>query len=117
MKHVVCKVEEMEPGSKRSIRIGSREVVLVMTGSGEYCAMRNVCPHQGARLSDGELTGTTLPSCAGEYTYGKEGGVLRCPWHRWEFDVSNGQSLFPDPRSRVKSYEVTVEDGHIVLHD
>lgn len=116
MKHVVCKVDELVPGSKRSVQIGARSFVLVMTSGGEYCAMRDACPHQGAKLSDGELKGTNLPSCVGEYIYGREGEILRCPWHRWEFDVTSGESVVSDRRTRVKTYEVTVEEGHVVLH-
>ncbi|GBF74874.1 hypothetical protein PA598K_03243 [Paenibacillus sp. 598K] len=115
-KHIVCREEEMNPGSKRCVEVGKRAFVLVRTPDGSYQALRDVCPHQGARLSDGELTGTNLPSCVGEYDYGRKGEILRCPWHRWEFDVTSGDALVADRQSRVKHYEVTVEDGYVVLH-
>ncbi|MCB0184535.1 MAG: Rieske 2Fe-2S domain-containing protein, partial [Caldilineaceae bacterium] len=37
--------------------------------------------------------------------------ILRCPWHGWEFDITNGQSVFNPHKWRVKTYEVTVERG------
>ncbi|WP_372660908.1 Rieske (2Fe-2S) protein [Cohnella sp.] len=116
MKQVVCSSDDLVPGQKRAVQIGLRSVVLVRMNSGEYCALLNVCPHQGARLSDGELTGTTLPADVGEYVFGRENEVLRCPWHRWEFDVTSGNALFNDRRACVKRYEVTVEEGNVVIH-
>ena len=44
-----------------------------------------------------------------EYLYGREGEILRCPWHGWEFDITNGKSIFNPHKYRVKTYEVTVE--------
>ncbi|MBN2983517.1 Rieske (2Fe-2S) protein [Cohnella algarum] len=116
MRQVVCKADEMACGEKRAVQIGTRSLVLVRTNDGDYCALLNACPHQGARLSDGDLTGTTLPSSVGEYVFGRESEVLRCPWHRWEFDVKSGNTLFPDRRACVKRYEVTIEEGDVVIH-
>jgi len=50
-----------------------------------------------------------LPSKPGEYRWGREGEVLRCPWHGWEFDITSGRSIFNPHRVRVRTYEVTVE--------
>ncbi len=113
---VACGSEEMAPGQKKAVQVGSRSIVLVRLGNGDYCALMNACPHQGAPLSEGELTGTTLPSTVGEYVYGRDDEVLRCPWHRWEFDVTSGNALFNDRRACVKRYDVTVEGGDVVIH-
>ena len=50
-----------------------------------------------------------LPSKPGEYRWGREGEILRCPWHGWEFDITSGRSIFNPHRVRVRTYEVTVE--------
>jgi len=50
-----------------------------------------------------------LPTPPGEYRWGREGEILRCPWHGWEFDITSGRSIFNPHRTRVKTYEVTVE--------
>ena len=76
---------------------------------GRYHALRNVCPHQGAPLCRGPLTGTTLPGPAGSFRYGREGEILRCPWHGWEFDVTTGRSIFNPHAVRVRAYPVAVE--------
>jgi len=45
----------------------------------------------------------------GEYEYSREGEILRCPWHGWEFDMRTGQSWFDPKKVRVRQYQVTVE--------
>jgi len=57
----------------------------------------------------GRITGMTLPSQPGEYLWGRDGEILRCPWHGWEFDLTTGRSIFNPHRVRVKAYDVTVE--------
>ena len=39
------------------------------------------------------------------------------PWHGWEYDVSTGQSWFAPTEQRVRSYEVTIEQGDSLLDD
>ena len=62
-----------------------------------------------APLCKGTVTGTTLPSKPGEYIWAREGEIVRCPWHGWEFDITSGRSIFNPHRMRVKTYKVTVE--------
>lgn len=78
---------------------------------GEFFAVRNVCPHQGASLCRGELYGTLDSSAPGEYRHGTSQLMLRCPWHGWEFDVRTGRSWFDPGRTRVRSYPVTVAES------
>jgi nitrite reductase/ring-hydroxylating ferredoxin subunit len=82
---------------------------------GAYHALANVCPHQGAPLCLGPLTGTHVPSEPYVYAWGLEQRVLRCPWHGWEFDVTTGRSLF-DPQVRTRGFDVVVEEGELVVY-
>jgi 3-phenylpropionate/trans-cinnamate dioxygenase ferredoxin subunit len=50
-----------------------------------------------------------LPSAVGEFRYGLEGRIIRCPWHGWEFDLTTGKSVFKPDRVKLKVYPVTVE--------
>ena len=83
---------------------------------GRLFAIRNVCPHQGAPLCTGVVGGTMLPSAPHEYVYGMGGKVIRCPWHKFEFDLETGRSLHDPDRLRVATFPVTVEDGRVVVH-
>ncbi len=107
-KHSVCKVSELAPGQRKIVEINGRSIG-VFNVRGDFYALRNICPHQAAPLCLGPITGTTLPSQPGEYIWGRDGEIVRCPWHGWEFDITTGKSIFNPHKLRVKSYEVTVE--------
>ncbi|MDE2638329.1 MAG: Rieske (2Fe-2S) protein [Chloroflexota bacterium] len=106
-KYVVGKVSELPPSSRRIVRVNGREIG-VFNVKGKYYALRNVCPHQSAPLCLGELTGLAVSDEPGEIEWTREGEILRCPWHGWEFDISNGSTIFQS-KARVKTYEVQVE--------
>ena len=114
-RHVVARSDELPAGGRKIVRVGGREIGVFNSGGTLY-AVRNVCPHQGAPLCVGPVTGTTLPSAPGEYVYGLEGRVLRCPWHGWEFDLATGRGLYDATgKDRVATYEVRIEGDEVVL--
>ena len=104
----VCSVAELPVGARKIVQAGNKSVG-VFNVNGKYYALRNSCPHQFAPLCLGNITGTTAPSKVGEYIWEKEGEILRCPWHGWEFEIPTGRSIFNPHKVRVKTYEVTVE--------
>ena len=62
-------------------------------------------------MVNGTLCGLIQSREPGTYTYTREGEVLRCPWHGWEFDIRTGQS-WCDPESvHARTFAVTVEAG------
>jgi 3-phenylpropionate/trans-cinnamate dioxygenase ferredoxin subunit len=105
---VVGRVSEVPPGGRRIVDAAGRSIG-VFNVKGTFYALRNSCPHQAAPLCLGAIKGMTLPSRPGEYHWGREGEILRCPWHGWEFDITTGRSIFNPHKTRVKAYEVTVE--------
>lgn len=112
MKQVVCREDELGPGQMQTVMKGRVPVVVVCSASGEYYAVRGMCPHQGGMLGDGQLTSLTVSDKPGAYGLEKHGEVLRCPWHSFDYDVTTGQCV-GDPRLRVKTYSTFVEDGWI----
>ena len=58
-----------------------------------------------------------MPSKPGEYIWARDGEIVRCPWHGWEFDITTGRSIFNPHKMRVKTYEVTVESAADELPD
>ena len=56
-----------------------------------------------------------LPSSPHEYVYGLHGQILRCPWHKFEFDLATGRSLHDPERMRVAIYDVRTEEGLVIL--
>ena len=112
-RYIVGKVSELPPGERKIVEVQGRSIG-VFNVHGTYYALRNFCPHQGAPLCLGAITGMPVPSKPGEYVWAREGEILRCPWHGWEFDVTSGRSVCNPHRTRVKTYEVTVEEDESV---
>jgi nitrite reductase/ring-hydroxylating ferredoxin subunit len=109
-RYVVATVGEIPPGDRKIVEVAGRSVG-IFNLSGEYFALRNRCPHQGGPVCLGRLAGFLQADTPGEYRYSRQGEVLRCPWHGWEFDVRNGQSWYDPVRPRVRRYPVSVEPG------
>ncbi len=107
-RHVVGRVSDLPPGARKIVEIAGRSIG-VFNVNGSYHALRNSCPHQSAPLCLGAIKGMTMPSKPGEYIWGREGEILRCPWHGWEFDLTTGRSIFNPHKMRVCTYEVTIE--------
>jgi len=107
-RHIIGHVSELPPGERKIVLVDGRSVG-VFNVHGAFYALRNSCPHQAAPLCLGSIKGMTMPSDPGEYVWSREGEILRCPWHGWEFDITTGRSIFNPHRVRVKAYDVTVE--------
>jgi nitrite reductase/ring-hydroxylating ferredoxin subunit len=52
-------------------------IVALANVAGSFHAIDGLCPHQGGPLGTGMLCN----------------GVLTCPWHGWQFDVTTGRHL------------------------
>jgi nitrite reductase/ring-hydroxylating ferredoxin subunit len=106
--HAIATVAELVPGSRKIVEVEGRSIG-VFNVHGSFFALRNTCPHQGAPLCLGTITGLMAPSAPGEYRFQRAGEIVRCPWHGWEFDITTGRSVFNPHRTRVRRYEVTVK--------
>ena len=108
----VCRVDDIPPAG-RIVDVRGLSVGLFRVGE-KVVAVLNICPHELAPVCRGEVRGTTLPSPPGEYRWGREGEILACPWHQWEFDLLTGTSL-TDPKVRLRTFPVEIVDGDVVL--
>ena len=109
-RHVVASVGEIAPGSCKIVTVQGREIGVFNVG-GEHFALINRCPHEGAPLCRGVLVGLAESDRPGQFRLVREGEMLRCPWHGWEFDIRTGQSWCDPDTVRARSYAVTVEPG------
>jgi nitrite reductase (NADH) small subunit len=114
MRHPVGPVESFPEGTFRIVSVGGHSLGILRRGE-DFYGVLNVCPHRAAPICMGAVTGTMLPSPPGEFVYGLDGLVLRCPWHGWEFDVRDGASIGPTDKRGLTVYEVLVEDGTVVV--
>lgn len=116
--HAVAEVGDLDSGERLVVQLEGKEIG-VFCKNGKYQAYRNWCPHQGGPVCEGSLTGTQESTFDRETLeldtqWIRDGAVLKCPWHGWEFDVDTGNCL---SRKKIKllSYPVTVEDGQIIV--
>ena len=113
-RHVVARASEIPPGARKLVRLNGRGVV-VFNVKGEFFALSDQCPHKGASLSGGKMTGLVESDGPGDYTYTRVGEIVRCPWHGWEFDVRTGRSYCDPRRMRLMQFNVSVEPGAKVV--
>lgn len=113
--HDIGAVEDFACGRPYRIEVNGKALVVVRRG-GQFYALRNICPHQGASLSDGHVGGVALAAKPGEaISYDRVGEILTCPWHGWEFDLCTGRSLISPDRVRVRTYPVRIENDRVLV--
>jgi len=111
---VVCSVEDLDVGERIIKEIQDREIA-VFNVDGEYRAVANYCVHAGGPICEGALTGmVTAEPNEWEYDWEREGEILSCPWHGWEFDILDGACL-TDERKRLITYDVWVKNDQVVV--
>lgn len=121
---VVAPADEIQPGGRRIVvPFRGRAGIGVFNVGGAYYALRNLCPHKSGPLCTGRIGGRIVsetppsgrPLLVESHEVEREGTVIRCPWHLWEFDVTTGECLV-DPKARVKMYPVIVEGGMVIVY-
>ena len=111
---IVGPAGEIPPGTVRLVRPeGDKAGIGVFNVDGEFYALRNHCPHMGAPLCRGSIKGTahalTRPSGGFDVEWAREGEIIACPWHHWEFEIRSGRTVFPS-KKRARRYDVAVEE-------
>ena len=117
-RHAVAKTDEIADGERLVTQIEGREIAVFLQ-DGEYYAYLNWCAHQGGPCVEGALTGTEIASYdreTGEVQsrWEREGEILNCPWHGWEYDLTNGNCLSRKGVT-LPSYPVEIEGGKIIV--
>ena len=75
------------------------EAIAVYHVGSRFTACADRCPHAGALLSEGEL----------------EGGVVTCPRHGSQFDVTTGQRLRGPADTDIATYPTVADGGELYL--
>ncbi|MEE8542947.1 MAG: thiamine pyrophosphate-dependent enzyme [Gammaproteobacteria bacterium] len=94
--HRVLSPDDLPEGRVKSATCAN--LTLCMTHfDGQYAALDNRCPHQGGPLGEGSI----------------ENGLLRCPWHGWDFDPLTGKA--PGFDDGVATFPVEVRDDGVYV--
>lgn len=110
MRHVIGTVDLVAPGTARRFEVGGRGIA-VFNVAGTFYALRDQCPHQGARLSAGVLVGEVVAKQPGCYAFDGDRKLVKCPRHGWEYELATGQSWYDPAHDRVRAYDVEIRSG------
>lgn len=95
--HRVLDVDGLPEGRVTTVIAGHKSIALTHH-DGKYGALDNHCPHQGGPLGEGSI----------------ENGLLRCPWHGWDYCPLTGKS--PDGYDDgLECFPVEVRDDGIYI--
>ncbi|MCK5700183.1 MAG: Rieske 2Fe-2S domain-containing protein [Cyclobacteriaceae bacterium] len=93
---VLANKNELDENRVMTVIAGHKDICLT-NWKGKLTAMDNKCPHQGGPLGEGSI----------------ENGLLRCPWHGWDFCPHGGNS--DDFDDGLETYPVKVEDNVVYV--
>ena len=94
----VAKVEDIPSGEALQVDAGGVTLALVRVNDEVFC-INDICTHEHAHLSEGFC----------------EGFEIECPLHGSIFDVRTGEVKSLPATEDVKTYEVKVEDGEVLV--
>ncbi len=91
------RVEDIAEGERKLLTVDSLSIGL-FHHKGSWYALRNLCLHRGGPVCTGTL----------------EGDTLTCPWHGFQYNVTDGHLLI-DGSQHLDSYRVEIRGGEIHL--
>jgi nitrite reductase (NADH) small subunit len=109
----VCAVDALVDGGVTAIHVAGRPAAAVRLGERVY-VLGARCPHRGGPLVAGKVTHHLSGDCPGEIRVDRERPVVACPWHGWEFGLTDGRAL-ADPKYGVRVYDVEVRDRRVLV--
>ena len=111
----VGNADQFPVGKFTIVEVEGREIGIARLANGEFRAVRNLCPHKGAPVCKGFISGTALPSAPGQLAYGHDGQVLVCPWHGYEFDLNTGAQLYLNEPAKLLMYPAQLQGESVVV--
>lgn len=93
----VAKTSDLKSGQNKVVTANGKTLALFNV-DGKFYALENTCLHRGGPLGEGTL----------------EGNTVTCPWHGWQYDVTNGECKTA-PGLKEKSYAVEVNGEDVYI--
>lgn len=114
MRTVVCRKDELLPGSVTGAQLGPIRVAVVRARDGSLHALAAKCLHQGGPLELGPTYGHHMTSEVSQYRIDSDRDVLKCPWHGYEYDIRTGRTVFDEKRC-LPTFAVHEDGDDIVV--
>ncbi len=114
----VCADNELVDGAVRIVRVQELEIAVIRHG-GQYFAYHNYCPHQGGPACEGVRMPQVVDRLDAEgrligQTFDENDVHIVCPWHGYEFHLSDGVNV-SDRRLRLRKFKVVERDGAVYV--
>ena len=94
----VASVDDIAPGERLSVILQEVPLLLIRVGD-QFFAIEDVCTHDGFPMTEGPLEGTEIT----------------CPRHGARFDVTTGKALCFPAVEPVRTCEIEVREGKILV--
>jgi nitrite reductase/ring-hydroxylating ferredoxin subunit len=93
----VAQVGEIPEGERKIVQVNGLSIG-VFHHKGNWYAVRNSCLHRGGPVATGPLNEDTLV----------------CPWHGYQYNITNGQLLY-DPSASLDMYAVSIKNHEVYM--
>jgi len=95
----LCATNDVKEETPISVTPDNFPILAIYEFDGEYFVTDNTCTHGMAILTDG-------------YQDGEE---IECPFHGGAFSIKTGEATAAPCQLPIKTYPVTIVDGHICI--
>lgn len=92
----IAKKSELPETDSAAEFTAGEKTICIANVNGEYCALDNVCPHEGGPLGMGFV----------------DGSKVVCPWHGWEIEAKTGAN---ESGENVKVYTLRIEGDEVLI--
>lgn len=90
-------IDDLWSGEQTTLMVNGIQLLIINIDNQIY-ALEDRCAHQGVPLSRG---------C-------RQGAVLTCSVHSWQYDICTGQGINPKS-AKLKMFPVKIEQGNILV--
>ncbi len=94
----IAKITDIEEGQMKAFTIEDHKILLTKV-EGEFHAVGATCPHYGAPLEEGMLSGTRIV----------------CPWHHSAFNAQTGQVQEPPALDALPVYQLKISGDDVIV--
>jgi len=98
IENIVCKISDVAEASSKIVEIKNNSIAIFHI-NGQFFALENKCPLDGADLGKGFYDG--------------RGENITCPFRGHIYNLKTGKSPFSD--GDLKTFEIRIKNGNIVL--
>lgn len=97
----LCTISEVPDGEVIRVDLDDGRAIALYNLDGEFFATDDLCTHGEASLAEGEI----------------ENGQIFCPYHMGSFDIRTGIACAAPCHVPIKTHQLAIIDGEILLID